>query len=90
MSSKLVGDPKASITEKQAKLLYWISKLEQLIDEAVHTLVEEINSQEIPAYQEKTEKESNTLQTEKETETINNLTTNPISEKKLPEILKEI
>ena len=63
-------------------------KLEQLIDDAVHALVEEVNSREILAYQEETEGESSTAYTE--VETIHNLTTNPISEERLPTIPKEI
>ena len=60
------------------------------MNDAVHTLVEEINGQEIPAYQEEIEGKSNTLQTEEKTETIHNFTTNPISKGKLLIILKEI
>ena len=58
------------------------------MDDAVHVLVEEVNSRGTPAYQEETEGESSTTHTE--VETIHNLTTNPISEEKLPTILKEI
>ncbi len=61
-----------------------------MIDDAVHTLVEEVNSQEITAYQKKTEGENSTLQIEEEMKTIHNLTTNLISEEKLPIIPKEI
>ena len=60
------------------------------MDDAVHALVEEVNSQRIPAYQKETERESSTLQTEGEIEAIHNLTTNPILEKKLLIISKEI
>ena len=60
------------------------------MDDAVYTLVEEINSQEISAYQKETKGKSNTLQTEKKTEVIHNLTTNLILEEKLSKILKEI
>ncbi len=63
-------------------------KLEQLIDDAVYALVEEVNSREIPTHQEETEGESSTVHTE--VETIHNLTTNPISEKRLPTIPKKI
>ncbi len=52
--------------------------------------MEKINGQETSVYQEETERESSTLQTERKTEIINNLITNLILEKKLPEILKEI
>ena len=83
-----VTDPKAPISEKQKKLLHQISKLEQLMDDAVHALVEEVNSRGILAYQEETEGESSIAHTE--VETIYNLTTNPISEKRLPTIPKEI
>ncbi len=79
-----------SIINKQKKLLYQISKLKQLMNDAVYALVKEVNSWGIPAYQEETEEESSTLQTEGEIEVINNLITNLISEKKLPIILKEI
>ncbi len=82
-------DPKASIIEKQVKLLHQISKLEQLIDNAVHALVKEFNGRRIPTYQEEMEGKSSTTQ-EKEIETIYNLTTNPILEEKLPTISKEI
>src|SRR6266542_5467132 len=60
------------------------------MDDAVHVLIEEVNSQEISAYQEKTERESSTFHTKGETETINNLTTNLISKEKLLEILTKI
>ncbi len=60
------------------------------MDDAVHALVEEINSQRTSAYQKKTEGKSNTLQIKGKTETIHNLTTNPISEEKLSTIPKEI
>ncbi len=59
------------------------------MDNAIYALVEEVNSQGILAYQEETEGESSTALTG-ETETIHNLTTNLISEEKLPMILKEI
>src|SRR6266542_3408631 len=58
------------------------------MDDAVHVLVEEVNSREILAYQEETEGESSTAHTE--VETIHNLTINPISEERLPTIPKEI
>ena len=58
------------------------------MDAAVHDLVEEVNSCGILAYQEETEGKSSTAHTE--VETIQNLTTNPISEERLPTILKEI
>ena len=58
------------------------------MDDAVHALVEEVNSWGIPAYQEEIEGESSTAHTE--VETIHNLTTNPISEKRLPTIPKKI
>ena len=38
MSNEISGDSKAPIIEKQVKLLYQIFKLEQLIDDAIHTL----------------------------------------------------
>ena len=60
------------------------------MDNAVHALVEEVNSRETSAYQKKMERESSTLQAEGKTETIHNLTTNLISEEKLSTILKEI
>src|SRR6266498_3819880 len=60
------------------------------MDNVVHALVKEVNSSGISAYQEETKGESSTLQTERETEVIHNLTTNLISEEKLFEILKEI
>jgi len=81
-------NPKAPVSEKQVKLLHRILKLEQLMDEAVHVLVEEVNSRGIPMYQEETERESSIAHTEMET--IHNLTTNPISEERLPTIPKEI
>ena len=90
MSNESARDLKVPLTEKQVKLLHWTFKLEQLIDDAVHTLVEEVNSQEITAYQKKTEGENSTLQIEEEMKTIHNLTTNLISEEKLPIIPKEI
>src|SRR6266542_786193 len=58
------------------------------MDDAVHVLVEEVNSRGTPMYQEETEGESSTAHTE--VKTIHNLTTNPISEERLPTILKEI
>src|SRR6266542_6857354 len=58
------------------------------MDDAVHVLVEEVNGRGIPEYQEETEGESSTTHTE--VETIHNLTTNPISEERLPIIPKEI
>src|SRR6266498_2621690 len=58
------------------------------MDDAVHALVEEVNSHGIPTYQEEIEGESNTAYTE--IETIHNLTTNPISEERLLTILKKI
>jgi len=88
MSTEQVTDPKALISEKQVKLLYRILKLEQLMDDAVHVLVEEVNSRGIFTYQEETERESNTAHTE--VKTIHNLTTNLISEERLPTIPKEI
>ena len=88
MSTEQAPDPKATVSEKQVKLLHQISKLEQLIDDAIYALAEEVNSQGIPAYQEETEGESSTAHTE--IETIHNLTTNPISEERLPTIPKEI
>ncbi len=90
MSNEISRDPKASIMKKQIRFLYQIFKLEQLMDNAVYALVEEMNSQKIPAYQKKTEKESSTIQTKEEVEVIHNLTTNSILEKKLPTIPKEI
>src|SRR6266498_5518620 len=89
MSMKQATDPKAPISEKQVKLLYRILKLEQLMDDTVHALVEEVNSRKIPTYQEETEGESSTA-AHTEIETIHNLITNPISEERLPTILKEI
>ncbi len=50
MSTEAVRDLTAPITEKQVKLLYWISKLEQLMDNVVYILVEEVNNQETLAY----------------------------------------
>ncbi len=50
MSTESAEDLTILVSEKQKKLLYWIFKLEQLMDDAVYTLVEEINSQEISAY----------------------------------------
>jgi len=44
ISNESARDPKVLIIEKQVKLLYRISKLKQLIDDAVHALVEEVNS----------------------------------------------
>jgi len=70
----------APITEKQVRLLHQIFKLEQLIDNAVHALVEEVNGWGTPAYQKEIEGESSICQTEGEIEAINNLITNPISE----------
>ncbi len=90
ISTEPAGDPATLMSEKQVKLLYRISKLKQLMDEAVHTLVKEVNGQGILAYQEETEEESSTLQTEGETEIMYNLIINLISEEKLPKILKEI
>ncbi len=90
MNTESVKDPTAPISKKQKKLLHQISKLKWLIDDTVHALVEEVNSRGTPMYQKETKGESNTLHTEKETETIHNLITNPISEEKLPTILKEI
>ncbi len=58
------------------------------MDDAVHALVEEVNSRGIPTYQEEIEGESSTVHTE--IETIHNLTTNLILEERLPTILKEI
>ncbi len=90
MSTKAAKDLTAIIIEKQKKLLYRISKLEQLMDDAVHALVEKVNSQGTPTYQEEIEGESSTLQTEEKIKTIHNFITNLISEEKLPTILKEI
>ncbi len=50
MSMEIARNPTIPISEKQKKFLHWISKLEQLIDKAVHALVEEVNSWEILAY----------------------------------------
>ncbi len=44
MSSEAAEDSKTPITKKQVKFLHRIFKLEQLMDNAVHVLVEEINS----------------------------------------------
>jgi len=44
MSSELAGDLKVSLTEKQVKLLYLISKLKELMDNAIYALVEEVNN----------------------------------------------
>ncbi len=60
------------------------------MDNTVYVLVEKVNSREIPVYQKKIERKSITLQIEGEIEIIHNLTTNLISEKKLPKISKEI
>ncbi len=60
MSTEQATDPKAPISEKQVKLLHWISKLEQLMDDAVHALVKEVNIRGIPMHQEETEEESST------------------------------
>ncbi|SRR6266540_5769902 len=90
MRNEPAGDLKAPLNEKQIKLLHQISKLEQLMDDTVYALVEEVNNRETPVYQIETEGKSSTLQTEGETETIHNLTTNSISEEKLPTIPKEI
>src|SRR6266498_1201060 len=88
MNSETAGNLTAHISTKQVKLLYRISKLKQLMDDAVHVLVEEVNSRGIFTYQEETERESNTAHTE--VKTIHNLTTNLISEERLPTIPKEI
>jgi len=61
MCTEMAGDPSTLISEKQMKLLHRISKLEQLMNEAVHVLVKEVNSQGILAYQEETEGESSTF-----------------------------
>src|SRR6266542_1524272 len=90
MNSETAGNLTAHISTKQVKLLYRISKLKQLMDDAVHVLVEEVNSRGIPAYQEETEGESSTFQMKEETETIHNFTTNLILEEKLSKILKKI
>ena|SRR6266511_4595681 len=90
MSSEPMGDPKASITEKQTKLLYRISKLKQLMNNAIYALVKEVNGRRNPAFQEETEGKSSTLYIEGKTEIINNLITNSILEERLPTILKEI
>ncbi len=58
------------------------------MDDAVHALVEEVNSHRIPTYQEEIEGKSSTAHTG--IETIHNLITNPISEERLPTIPKEI
>ncbi len=62
------------------------------MNNAVHALVEEVNSQGTPVYQEETERESSTLLLEGKTnkKIIYNLITNPIIKEKLLEILKEI
>ncbi len=60
------------------------------MDDAVHALVEEVNSKETPAYQKETEEKSSILPTEGKIKNIHNLITNLILEKKLPTILKEI
>ncbi len=60
------------------------------MDNAIYVLAEEVNSRRVSVYQEETEGESSICQTEEETKIIHNLTTNLISEEKLPEILKEI
>ena len=60
------------------------------MDDAVHVLVEEVNSQGIPTYQEKIEGKSSMFQMKGKTEIIHNLTINPISEEKLFTIPKEI
>ena len=60
------------------------------MDDTVHALVEEVNSYRILAYQEEMEGESSTAQMGGKIETIHNLITNPISEKKLLTISKEI
>ena len=49
------------------------------MNEAIHVLIEEVNSREISAYQEETEGESSTLHIEEKTEVIYNLIINPIS-----------
>jgi len=64
--------------------------LEQLIDNAVYALIEEVNSQKIPVYQEETEEKSSTFQAEREIEVINNFTINSILKERLLTILKEI
>jgi len=61
-----------------------------LIDNAVHALIKEVNSQGTPAYQEETERKSSIIQTEGEIKIINNFTTNLISEERLLTISKEI
>ncbi len=50
MSTEVVRDPKVPIIEKQVKFLHQILKLKQLMDDAVHALIEEVNSQGISAY----------------------------------------
>ncbi len=40
------------------------------MDDMIHTLIEEVNSWETPAYQEETKRESNTLQMKEEMEVI--------------------
>ena len=61
MSGKSAEDPRAPITKQQVKLLHQISKLKQLMNDAVYVLVKEVNSRETPAYQEEIEEESSIL-----------------------------